>query len=99
MDHVQDVNRFGVVVDVLHQRCDLQLHPEDLVAERVQTHLLGELQRLAVVFEGILGLNVDVGVEEGAAELHRDGFRVGFEVVDDVDFVNVVDIDEPADSA
>ena len=83
-------------MDLLVEEGDLDLHAEDLVAEGVEAHGVGELERLPVVLERVLGLRVDVGVVEGAAQLGGHGLRVGFEVADDVVLVDEVDPDEGA---
>lgn len=81
-------------MDLLVHESHLDLNAEDLLAERVDAHLVGQLERLAVVFQGVLGLRVDVGVVEGAAQLDGYWFGIGFEVVDYVGFVDEVYVDE-----
>ena len=93
---LEHVDRLLVVVQLLVEGGHLDLDAEHRVAEGVEAHLVGEHERLPVVFQRVLGLHVDVGVVEGAAELGGDGLRVGFEVVDDVALVDVVYVHQHA---
>lgn len=97
-NELEYLNRLSVLVQFLVKSSHLDLHTEHLVAERVETHLIGQFDRLSVVLESILGLDVDVCVEERAAQLCGDGLRVGFEVSDYVDLVDVVCVEEHADA-
>ena len=83
-----------VLVYLLEQGSDLDLGAEHRVAEGVEAHLVGQVERLFVVLQRVLGLHVDVGVVEGAAEFGGYGLRVGFEVADYVDLVDVIRVDE-----
>lgn len=78
---------------LLEKTGHLELDPEDLVAERVHAHFRSEVQGFGVVFYGVLGLQVVVGVVEGAAEVAGDGFGVGGEFSDYVGAVDVVCVD------
>ena len=51
---------------------------------------------MPVVLHRVVGLQVNVGVEERATQLGRDGFRVRFEFADDVGAVDVVGVEERA---
>ena len=81
------------MVHFLVKGSHLDLDTKHLVAERVEAHLIGQRERLSVVFQGVLGLHVDVGVVEGAAQFGGHGLRVGFEVADYVGTVDDVDVD------
>lgn len=76
----------------------LDFHPKHLFAERVEPHLIGQGERLSVVFHRVLGLHVDVGVVEGAAQFGGYGLRVGGEVGDYVALVDVVCVYEHSDA-
>ncbi len=79
---------------LLQETRQLELDAEDLVGEGVEAHFVGEVERFHVVFHGGFGLQVVVGVEEGAAQVPGDGLGVGGEFADDVGSVNVVCVDE-----
>ena len=91
---IQHLNRFMVVVRLLQQVCNLDLDSEDLVAERVHPNLLRHRQRLPVVFDGILRLQIDVRIIEGAAQFGGDGLREGLEFTNDIVPVKVVGINQ-----
>ena len=78
---------------LLVKESDLDLDAEHLLAKRVETHFIGQFERLSVILQSVLGLDVDVGIVEGAAQFSGYWLRVGFEVVDDVTFIDDVDID------
>lgn len=51
---------------------------------------------MLVVFHGVFGLRVDVGVVEGAAQFGGYWLRVGFELADEIPLVDDVDPDQQA---
>lgn len=53
---------------------------------------------MLVIFHGVFGLRVDVGVVEGAAQFGGYWLRVGFEVADEIPLVDDVDPDQQAQS-
>lgn len=78
----------------LKETRQLKLDPEDFVAEWVHAGFFRDGKGLLVVFEGTLGLDVVVGVVEGAAEFFGDGFGEGGEFADDVGLVEVIGVYE-----
>ncbi len=76
----------------------MDLHAYDLVAERIHANLIRQGKRLPVVFDCVLGLQIDVCVVEGAAQLGCYGFWVGGEVANDVDSIDVIYVDEHAEA-
>ncbi len=53
---------------------------------------------MSVIFDCVLGLQVDICVVEGAAQFGCYRFWVGGEVADDVDSVDVIYVDEHAET-
>ena len=78
----------------LKETRQLELDPEDLVAEWVHADFFRDGKGLLVVFEGIFGLDVVVGVVESATEFFGDGFGEGGEFADDVGLVEVIGVYE-----
>lgn len=81
-------------MDTLHESGDLDFNTDDLVGERVDVHFICDAEGFAVVFDGVLGLERDVGVVEGFAELFGNGFGVLVESADYVVVVNVIRVQE-----
>lgn len=79
---------------LLEEARQLELHTKDFVAERVHTNFFRDGKGLLVVFECIFGLNVVVGVVEGATELLGNWFGEGGELADDVRLVEIVGVYE-----
>ena len=90
---LQHFYRLGELLDPLHQRRDLDLDAEHLVAEGIHAELGGDGERLLVVLQGVLGLGVGVGVVDSAPELDGDGLGVGRKGAEDEGVVDVVCVD------
>ena len=92
-DNLQHIDRPLVLMSLLVKESDLDLDAQHLLAKGIEAHFIGQLERLSVILQSVLGLDVDVGVVEGAAQFGSYWLRVGFEIVDDVSFIDDVDID------
>ena len=84
------------MLDFLHQRRQLDLDAENLVAEGIHAQLVGDRKRLPVIFDRIFGGEGDVGVVQCSSEFLGDGFREFVEGADYVAIVDVVGVDETA---
>ena len=83
---------------VREEKGKLDLDAENLVAEGVHSAFVGEGEGLPVVFDGVFGLEIVVGVVEGAAEFVGDGFGEGREFADEVALVDVVYVEQTAEA-
>ena len=74
---------------------EINLNPNNLIAEGMHAYFISDYQGLLVVFRGLLGVRFDVGEPKSSLELSGDRFRVCLESFDG-DVIDVVCIKEEA---